>query len=157
MTERAPLASIRFLLLLLSACGSPQAATTGSDREPPPTPLATSPVPTPSAGRIVDGFWVTSDAPAPLSCVADTDCAADGTVDATGCCWSYRDMNVTAQSRAYESFIAAHRAEACAGVPCPSPPVPTQPPDCLFEVRCDASSGVGLCTNACSPMVPSTS
>lgn len=147
-------------LAFAAACGSPQASTPPPEPVPPPgTEHVGGPtLPTPISGHVVEGFWVTDDSPPPLACVADADCVYGGTVDDTGCCWSYRDMNASAQSRAYSTWLASFRERSCASAECPSPPVPSQPPDCLFAVRCDATSGAGVCVNACTLlMVPGTS
>jgi len=95
-------------------------------------------------GRWVDGFYVDEGAPDPLACTSDEECVAYGVLDRGGCCWSYRDMNAAVMSTAYRDWTNARR-QVCDTAACPSPPVPTQPPDCLFDVRC----ADGRCANAC--------
>ena len=66
--------------------------------------------------------------------------------DASGCCGTYRDMAAAAQSTAYRAWQDSYTAAHCADHPCPSPPVPDAPPDCLFDLHCAA----GRCDNACT-------
>ncbi|MFK7987843.1 MAG: hypothetical protein AB8I08_17630 [Sandaracinaceae bacterium] len=91
----------------------------------------------------VPGYFDAEGAPHPLACEQDSDCAYGGILAANGCCWSFVDANAAPMSAAYRAWGMARRT-AC-GDDCPPPPVPTQPPSCLFEVRCDS----GACTNAC--------
>ncbi|MCB9618961.1 MAG: hypothetical protein H6721_16395 [Sandaracinus sp.] len=137
-----PRALLPFAVVTLVACGGgadtaepEEAAATGQEQtEPEAAP----------AGRVVDGYYVAAGAPDPLSCASDDECVASGVLDTNGCCWSFRDMNAVVQSTAYRDWTSGRRA-ACDVTRCPSPPAPTQPPDCLFEVRC----AEGRCANAC--------
>ena len=137
--------------LLIVACGGPE-------RPPPPsTPPSSATPPTtvappettaeaPSTGaRMEAGYLVAEGSPAPLACASDADCTYGGALG-DDCCWTFRDMNAVVMSTAYRTWQDGYRAAHCAQAQCPSPPVPSAPPDCLFQVRCVE----GLCDNACS-------
>lgn len=143
MTDRSPL-MILAAVLALSACGSPPATATPDPTTPVETPGRSDPPP--PAGRIVDGFFLAEGAPDPLACATDADCTYGQTYDASGCCGTYRDMAAAAQSTAYRAWQDSYTAAHCADHPCPSPPVPDAPPDCLFDLHCAA----GRCDNACT-------
>lgn len=83
--------------------------------------------------------------PEPLACTGDADCTYGQTYDASGCCGTFRYMAASAQSKAYLKHTTEWRTAHCDGHACPSPPVPTEPPACLFEVRCAERQ----CRNAC--------
>lgn len=110
---------------LIAACGGGQAAPGGA--------VASEP-----------GFFVAAGAPAPRVCAADPECVVAGTLDESGCCWSYRDLGAVAQSRAYAAWATGWKA-ACGAARCPSPPVPQDRPACVEAARCVA----GRCRNAC--------
>ena len=110
-------------MVVLSACGA--------QSSPPPSPA----VP----------FFLAAAAPDPLACDADADCVVGQTLDDSGCCGSFRDMALVAQSRAYADWQAAWRDAHCAAHECPSPPVPSESPACFHEARCENSR----CTNTC--------
>ncbi|MBK9034973.1 MAG: hypothetical protein IPL61_27535 [Myxococcales bacterium] len=97
-----------------------------------------------SAGDREPGFFAAAGAPAPGACAADIDCVVAGTLDDSGCCWSYRELGAVAQSRAYASWAKGWKA-ACVDAQCPSPPVPQERAACLEAVRCVA----GRCRNSC--------
>lgn len=122
------------LALCVVGCGTAPRATTAE--------VATTAGP---SGSVVDGFFFSAGAPDPLACTTDADCTYGQTFDESGCCGTFRDMAATAQSTAYRSWSADWVAAHCAGHECPSPPVPSEPPECLFTVRCAA----GRCTNVC--------
>jgi len=98
-----------------------------------------------SDGEIRDGFFRAEGSPDPRSCASDDECTYGGAVGTDGCCWTYRDANATPLTKAYSTWQNQWRAERCATHECPPPPVPTQPPDCLFEVTCVDDR----CANAC--------
>ena len=134
--------TLALLACLLVACGSEPPSTEeprGGDTEETSTDEAPG-----SSGRVVDGYYTAAGAPAPLACASDDECVASGVLAENGCCWSFRDMNAVVMSTAYRDWTNAQRT-ACDTTRCPSPPVPTQPPDCLFQVRC----AEGRCVNEC--------
>lgn len=145
------------VLAVLTACSSPAARDTQSpDASTPPS--AATPSTSPShhpparsdagdapAPLPADGFVRHEGAPDPLACAADEECTHGQTWDASGCCGTFRDMAATAQSKAYLKHASDWRAAHCDGHACMSPPVPTEPPACLFDVRCVAQR----CRNAC--------
>ncbi len=92
-----------------------------------------------------DGYYTAEGAPDPRACASDDDCTYGGVLAVDGCCWSYRDMNAAPMSVAYRDWSLARHGATCGGADCPPPPVPAQPPDCLFTVRC----ADGRCVNAC--------
>lgn len=96
------------------------------------------------SGRVVAGYYMDDGAPDPLECTSSDDCTHGGVLDASGCCWSFRDMNAAPMTTAYRQWSQQQR-EQCAGAACPPPPVPTRPPDCLFTVTCVD----GRCANGC--------
>jgi hypothetical protein len=98
-------------------------------------------------GRFGDGFYLEDGAPDPLACATDADCTYGGVLAENGCCWSFRDYNAVAMTVAYRDWAARAREASCDIERCPSPPVPSQPPDCLFAVSCRDAR----CTNACAP------
>jgi hypothetical protein len=97
----------------------------------------------PYGGEVVDGFFVTRDAPPPATCETASDCIGGTIPDRTGCCQDPRQ--VVPHSRAYRDWVTRMREVHCEGVTCPPPPAPARPDDCLFEMQCvDA-----LCANGC--------
>lgn len=99
---------------------------------------------TPPPSRVVEGYYTAAGAPDPLACTSDDECGYGGILAANGCCWSFRDMNAAVMSTAYRDWSMARRTR-CDVTQCPSPPVPAEPPDCLFQVRCAG----GRCVNDC--------
>ena len=61
-----------------------------------------------------------------------------------GCCND--PLSLTAYAQAYRTWLAGWRAAHCDGVNCPTPPSPSRPDDCYFEVHC---STAGTCENTC--------
>lgn len=133
-------AAILAVFLSVAACGGEPAATETAESVP---PRETEPE-APRGGRLVDGYYLADGAPDPVACAADADCTYGAVLAENGCCWSFRDVNAAPMSVAYRDWGLAQR-ESCDATACPSPPVPTQPPDCLFTVRC----AEGRCANEC--------
>lgn len=127
---------VMLLLLLAVGCG---------ERTPPPQLRVEPPKANPPKLTASDQFFREPDAPDPLACTSDSDCVASGTLDHTGCCWTYRDMNATAQAKRYAEWVHQRKTTKCAAAECMSPPVPTEPPPCLFRVHCVT----GRCGNEC--------
>ena len=100
-------------------------------------------MPDPSA-RMEDGYFLADGAPAPRACTVDADCMGDTLPAEGGCCND--PLSLTAYAQAYRTWLAGWRAAHCDGVNCPTPPSPSRPDDCYFEVHC---STAGTCENTC--------
>jgi hypothetical protein len=115
--------------------------------EPPTTSKATldPPPPEPSPEMPpVDGFFMAEGAPPPRGCTSASDCLGDTIPDVDNpCCQN--PSTLEPYSQAYRSWMFAWRKDRCAGVTCPPPPNPTQPPACAFDVDCVQ----GQCADAC--------
>ena len=92
------------------------------------------------------GYLVAEGSPPPLACTTDADCTFNGALG-DNCCWTFRDMNAVVMSSAYRQWQDGYRAAHCGQAECPSPPVPSAPPDCLFRVHCVE----GRCRKLASP------
>ncbi len=91
------------------------------------------------------GHFVRPDAPNPLACAGDGDCAPGPAVDPqNGCCDSGVALGL--YGRPYLEWRAGWRAGACVGVTCPAQPSPAQPRSCALTGACVA----GRCQDRCS-------
>lgn len=134
-------AAILGVFLSLVACSGEPATTETAETVP---PREAEPEPETTRGRFVGGYYIADGAPDPVACAADADCTYGGVLAENGCCWSFRDVNAAPMSVAYRDWGLAQR-QTCDVTACPPSPVPTQPPECLFTVRC----AEGRCRNEC--------
>ncbi len=128
-----------------AAAGHYEPAARGYSFDTVPSETARLPVPVDSEdGGVVEGFFVTDDAPDPQACEVDADCIGDTTLGPNGCC--VEPTTIKAHSKKYHAWAGSRRtAPACENVQCPPPPNPAQPAACSFQVRCAEK----ICTDAC--------
>lgn len=123
-------------VVALAACGKTVVAPAedGASGVPSAKPASVTP-PYPSSAPPVD------------ACRTHTDCEIvvwDGPSPPNPCCDAR--VGYRAMSRAYLEFMAAFRKERCAGVKCPTPPLPGAEPGCCAKIpRCVAKRCVTAC------------
>jgi hypothetical protein len=124
-------------------------ATATPDASAPATPAVGA------AGSMREGtYFVLADAPDPLACTADEQCAAVSVLAPDGCCIADPPIPRPA-AQSWSAWMKARRAsDACRGVECPPVGQPSPPDDCYFSLHCVE----GRCANTCPAewMVPIT-
>lgn len=126
------------VVFLLAACGTATGSGTGTATS---TGTSTSTAPTRPplpAGRVVDGCFVTDEAPDPWACATADDCVAGGLLEPT-CCMS--GMTHT-HSRAYHEWQVGLFHTHCDGTCMASPSLPLE---CQMAARCVE----GRCMDSC--------